>query len=93
MERERLKRLLQDLAAELTDQAIALRYGDEDIWREDAESRMLPACERLKTVKLACCENHKGLKTREEFSVFQCTAKVPLIEILCKAHIRTKGIF
>ena len=70
MERDRLKRLLQDLAAELTDQAMAFRHGDEEIRSDDAESRVLPAREHLKTVKLACCENHKWLKMREEFSVF-----------------------
>jgi hypothetical protein len=26
------------------------------------------------------------LKIREEFRVFQCTAKVPLIEFLCLTH-------
>ena len=47
---------------------------------------VLPTCEHLKTVKLARCENHKWLKIRKEFPVFQCTAKVPLIKFLCRAH-------
>ena len=82
MERERLKCLLQDLAADLTDQAIALRHGDENIWGDHAEIRVLPTCEHLKTVKLTRCENHKWLEIREELPVIQCTAKVPWIEFL-----------
>src|SRR5580704_14239494 len=48
MESARSKCRLQDLAAELADQSMFLRHGDEKIWRDHAEFRVLPACENLK---------------------------------------------
>src|ERR1700733_6837478 len=86
MEHDGLKCLLQNLAADLPDQAVALRQGDENVWGDRAEIRMLPTCEHLKTVKLARRENHKWLEIGEEFVVFQCTDKVPLVKFRRVGH-------
>jgi hypothetical protein len=86
MEGERVKCFLEDLPADLADPTFPFSHGDELIRRDHAEIGVLPTREHLKAVKLARCENHKGLKIREEFPALQGTANVPSIKFLCVAH-------